>query len=187
MRLSTFAVILRFLRVLSGTTLLFITVVAPAAAQQGDLNTIQKRFSELYAAGNYPAALIEAQKLEAQVKARFGTDHPNYVVALNTLASVYRAQGKYAEAEPHKQRALKIGRRSSARTTPRSPGASTTWRSCTGSRASTPRRSRYKRALEIQEAKLGKDHPEATSLNNLAGVYEAQGQYAKAEPLHQRA
>ena len=38
------------------------------------------------------------------------------------------------------------------------------------------------------EKALGPEHPDvAQSLNNLAGLYQAQGQYAKAEPLHQRA
>ena len=56
--LSTFAVILRSGRVLSVTTLLFIIAVTPAASQQGDPVAIQKQFNELYAAGNYPAALV---------------------------------------------------------------------------------------------------------------------------------
>src|SRR2546426_7329710 len=35
--------------------------------------------------------------------------------------------------------------------------------------------------------RLGPDHPSgATSLNNLAGLYRAQGQYAQAEPLYKR-
>ncbi len=34
---------------------------------------------------------------------------------------------------------------------------------------------------------LGKDHPNvATSLNNLAELYKAQGQYDKAQPLYER-
>jgi tetratricopeptide (TPR) repeat protein len=38
------------------------------------------------------------------------------------------------------------------------------------------------------EKALGPDHPHvATSLNNLAGLYYAQGQYAQAELLYQRA
>ena len=57
--------------------------VLPAAAQQGDLNTMQRRFDQLYEAGNYPAALEEAKKLEA---ARFGTAHPNYTAAIHDLA-----------------------------------------------------------------------------------------------------
>ena len=39
------------------------------------------KFNELNDAGNYPAALVEAQKLEAGIKARFGINHINYAVA----------------------------------------------------------------------------------------------------------
>jgi CHAT domain-containing protein len=42
--------------------------------------------------------------------------------------------------------------------------------------------------LAIKEKALGKDHPDvALTLNNLAGVYEAQGKYADAEGLYKRA
>jgi tetratricopeptide (TPR) repeat protein len=45
-----------------------------------------------------------------------------------------------------------------------------------------------KRALAIYEKALGPDHPlVATSLNNLAGLYNNQGRYAEAEPLYKRA
>ncbi len=37
-----------------------------------------------------------------------GPDHPDVAASLNNLAELYRAQGKYAEAEPHYQRALVI-------------------------------------------------------------------------------
>nr|MDQ2716730.1 tetratricopeptide repeat protein [Chloroflexota bacterium] len=43
-------------------------------------------------------------------------------------------------------------------------------------------------ALEIREQLLGVNHPDtATSLNNLAGLYESQGRYTEAEPLYQQA
>jgi tetratricopeptide (TPR) repeat protein len=46
----------------------------------------------------------------------------------------------------------------------------------------------YKRGLVIQEKALGPEHPVvATSLNNLAGLYRAQGQYAQAELFYKRA
>jgi tetratricopeptide (TPR) repeat protein len=46
----------------------------------------------------------------------------------------------------------------------------------------------YKRALAIIEKVLGKEHPStATSLNNLAGVYQAKGDYDSAERLYKRA
>src|SRR6516162_10932735 len=73
--------------------------LVPARAQQSDLQAIYKRYQEYYQAGNYAAAVVEAQKLEAVVKGRFGTSHTNYAAALNNLANVYRAQGKYGEAE----------------------------------------------------------------------------------------
>ncbi len=44
------------------------------------------------------------------------------------------------------------------------------------------------RALAINEATLGPDHPDvAASLNNLAALYQAQGQYTEALPLLKRA
>jgi tetratricopeptide (TPR) repeat protein len=47
---------------------------------------------------------------------------------------------------------------------------------------------RYEQALAIKEKALGPEHPDvATSLNNLAVVYNKQRQYSKAEFLYQRA
>jgi tetratricopeptide (TPR) repeat protein len=46
----------------------------------------------------------------------------------------------------------------------------------------------YQQGLAIYEQQLGALHPStATSLNNLAALYQAQGKYEQAEPLHQRA
>jgi tetratricopeptide (TPR) repeat protein len=46
----------------------------------------------------------------------------------------------------------------------------------------------YQRALAIDEASLGKDHPNvATDLNNLAGLYQDTNRLKEAEPLMQRA
>jgi tetratricopeptide (TPR) repeat protein len=46
----------------------------------------------------------------------------------------------------------------------------------------------YERALAIWEKQLGPDHPDtATSLNNLAGLLQAQGDFGGARPLYERA
>jgi tetratricopeptide (TPR) repeat protein len=43
-------------------------------------------------------------------------------------------------------------------------------------------------ALRVAEATFGPEHPDvATSLNNLAMLYQDQGKYAEAESLYQRA
>jgi hypothetical protein len=40
-------------------------------------------------------------------------------------------------------------------------------------------------SLDIHRSQLGPDHPDtATSLNNLAGLYDSQGRYSEAEPLY---
>jgi tetratricopeptide (TPR) repeat protein len=82
---------------------------SPAAAPKGDdLAAIHKRFQELYAARNYNAALVEAQKFEAAVKARLGTSHQNYGTALDESGDVYEAQGKRDEAEALYKQALTV-------------------------------------------------------------------------------
>ena len=46
----------------------------------------------------------------------------------------------------------------------------------------------YKQDMEITRAALGEDHPEfASSLDNLAGLYDSMGRYEEAEPLFKQA
>ena len=152
--------------------------------------------------------------------------------AANNLAELYRATGRYAQAEPLFQRALgdsrqatptpsipnlsRVAQQPSPAVTPRplragraalparscdrredafprapplSSSSSTTWPGLTRTPAATRRPSRSTSAL-LRSAKqtLGPEHPNvAQSLNNLAGLYQATGRYAQAEPLFQRA
>jgi hypothetical protein len=80
-RAAGFAMLSRGLGMLMGMTLFVLVAIVTAAAQQGDLDAILRHFKELYAAGDYAAALVEAQKLEPMVKARFGVNHANYGIA----------------------------------------------------------------------------------------------------------
>ena len=44
------------------------------------------------------------------------------------------------------------------------------------------------RVRDLSRQALGEDHPSyATSLNNLAGLYRAMGNYSAAEPLYRKA
>jgi tetratricopeptide (TPR) repeat protein len=68
------------------------------------------------------------------------------------------------------------------------------WKSLIEQTQTLYRQGKYDRAVipatkarEIAERDLGPEHPAvATSLNNLAGLYLEQGQYAAAEPLFKR-
>jgi CHAT domain-containing protein/tetratricopeptide (TPR) repeat protein len=188
-RAAACAVMLSCLGILPGPLFFLVIDLAPAAAQQGDLNAILRRFNELYAAGNYPAALVEAQKLEVGVKARFGLHHVNYAIALSDLALVYESQGKYGEAEGFYKRALAIREGQLGSNHPDVAGtlgglANVYWQEGKYAEAEA----QYKRALTIQEKKFGENHPDvALSLFGLANVYEAQGKYGDAEAHLKRA
>jgi len=59
-------------------------------------------------AGNEEAALVEAQRFEAVIKARYGINHPNYEKALNIVAIIYEKLGRYGEAEELHTRVLAL-------------------------------------------------------------------------------
>jgi tetratricopeptide (TPR) repeat protein/CHAT domain-containing protein len=186
---AAFPVILRYLGILSGAMLFVLIAMTPAAAERGDLNTILKRFYEFNAAGNYPAALEEAQKFEAAVKARFGVDHPNYGIALYNLAVVYQSQGKYADAEGLYKRALAIDEKVHG---PSHSYVATTLKRlagmCEAQAKYVEAEGLLKRALAIREKEFGPDHPDvAAILDDLAKVYDRQGKYTEAEGLLKRA
>jgi tetratricopeptide (TPR) repeat protein/CHAT domain-containing protein len=163
--------------------------LAPAAAQSTDIDAGRNRFKELYAAGNYTAALVEAEALEAIIKARYGVNHPNYGVALNNLAIVYKAQGKYSEAEELYKRDLAISEKSLGASHPNVAQTLNNLANLYHDQGKyTDAVELHKRALAIREKALGKGHPNvAQSLQNLAGVYSDQAKYAEAERLFERA
>ena len=163
--------------------------VAPAAAQRVDTNAIYKRYLELRNADDYPAALVEAEKLAAAYKAQLGTNHVNYGMALNNLANVHQLQGNYAEAEELYKRALAIRAKALG---PNHPDVAQTqynlalmyWKSGKFGDAEEL----YRQALRVREKVHGANHPAvAQTLNNLAILYQGQGKHAAAEALHQRA
>ena len=88
--------------------LVFETATSSAAAQPADIAAMRQRFETFYKAGNYNAALLEAQKLEETVKTRYGESNPNHGLTLGLLSNVYHAQGKYTEAEELLKRVLAI-------------------------------------------------------------------------------
>jgi CHAT domain-containing protein/Tfp pilus assembly protein PilF len=131
---------------------------------------------------------VEAQKLEAGVKARLGVNHANYRIALYNLAVVYAALGKYADAEGLFKRALAIKEKALGADHPDVANSLHNLAIVYEEQAKyADAEGLFKRALAIWEKALGKDHPDvANTLNSLAVVYWKQGKYADAEGLYKR-
>jgi CHAT domain-containing protein/Tfp pilus assembly protein PilF len=186
---AAYGFIWRCFGTLLGSLCFVMIALAPSAGQQGDLNAILKRQSQFMEAGDYAAALVEAQKAEALAKARFGIAHANYGVALYNLGSLYRTLGKYSDAEELFKRALEVKEKAIGTD---NPDVADTLNSLAAVYQNQGRyadaEGLYKRALTIREKTLGKGHPEvAKSLNNLAIVHAQRGEYADAEELFKRA
>ena len=79
-----------------------------AAQTTEDLSALNQQVVELYQAGKYAEAISVAQQALALAKKLHGPDHPRVGDSLNNLAALYRAQGRYGEAEPLFQRSLAI-------------------------------------------------------------------------------
>jgi CHAT domain-containing protein/tetratricopeptide (TPR) repeat protein len=162
---------------------------APVVGQQIDLNAIQRRYHQSYAAGDYATALAEALKLEAGKRARLGETHPDYGAALYNLGLVYGTLGRYAQAEEVYKRALSIKEKAFGANDLKVSNV------LIGLGIAYWGQGKYadaeeidKRALAIEERVLGPSHADvATPLDNLAIVYLEQGKYSDAERLSQRA
>ena len=78
-----------------------------ASAQETRWDSIMADAVKAYQQADYAQAekLFLAALKEAE---QFGEQDPRFAASLNNLAELYRAQGKYAQAEPLYQRALAI-------------------------------------------------------------------------------
>ena len=124
-----------------------------------------------------------------EFESQLGPDHPHTLGSGYNLASLLRAQGDYAAAEPLYRRALEGREKSFA------PDHPDTLASVNGLANLLHDQGDYaaaeplcRRALEGYEKSLGPDHPDTLlSVNSLATLLRAQGDYAAAEPLYRRA
>lgn len=153
-----------------------------------DLDAVLKRTNQYFDKGNYDAALSEARKLEAGIKTQFGTNHPNYVIALNQLLRIYAAQGKYADAEVAAQRGLAIRQKVLNPADPKIAESEVNLASIYKLEGKyAPAEELFQRALAFEQKALGEDHPSvAMALNDLAALYEAENKLGEAEELYLR-
>ena len=105
--------------------------------------------------------------------------------SLDLQAQLYRAEGRYADAEPLFKRSLAIREQALG---PEHPDVAMSLNNLALLYRVQGRYAEaeplYQRSLAIWVKALGAEHPNvAMSLNNLAELYQAQGQYAEAEAL----
>jgi CHAT domain-containing protein/Tfp pilus assembly protein PilF len=179
----------RLLRALPLVAALMIAGAAVATAQNGDIEALEQRYDELYAGGDIAGALVQAQRIEAAVKKRVGSNHHDYAVALERLAAVYVRQGRNREAEAALLRALPI--------LEKAPGSNqmdlasalanlaVVYRTLDRPAAAEPL---SRRALTITEQSWGPRHPlVAKALIDLRRVLSDEGRFGEAAQAGTRA
>ena len=184
----------RFSNIMVAAAVLFLATSAapwPAAAQDmRELTATFSRMRALSSAGNYDAALAEAERFEAAVKAQFGVNHPHYVAALNALAICYGNLGRYADSEALFRQVLAL--REKGRDTDSIAESLNNLAVVFAKEGKYgPAEDLYKRSLALEEK-----HPNRTdaygisdfsnTLGSLAMFYRRQGRYADAEGLYLR-
>ena len=175
----------------SGLAALVVAVgfgLTPAAAQNIDIAAAQKRFQELYAAGNYSGALAEAQSTEAAAR-RAGTNNITYILALNDLARAHQELGHYADAAAMFKRALDALQKNVPPSDPRTGQVLANLATVYLLQGNSGEAERlYKSALDIATKALGSNDPAVVKLiGNLGDVYTSQARYEEAEAQYRRA
>ena len=129
--------------------------------------------------GHYQEALAHAAQARDLALRHFGQEHPYYVRSLNGLARLYQTTGDPAAAVRLSRQALEI-----RCTAVGEIGADYDDQSRADQTAALHL---YRKALEVRTA-LGEGHPDyATSLNNLARLYQEAGNHAAALPVYRQA
>ena len=105
------------------------------------------------------------------------------------LAEVYKAQGKYSEAEAPLRRVVEIRQKNAGDNSAAAATALNALAAVLNSEGKFPEAEPlFRQAIGVQEKLFGAEDPRlAAPLANLAGLYADQGQYAEAERLYGRA
>ncbi len=155
-------------------------------ADEGHWRSLNAASMEALREGDFARGAAAAEKALALARGLFGPRHPSTLTSMNNLAALYRAQGRYGEAEPLYRETLQLSREVLG---PRHPN---TLGSMNNLAALYDSQGRYRdaeplylEALKLSRAVLGPRHPNTlSSMNNLAFLYSGQGRYGEAEPLY---
>lgn len=145
---------------------------------------------QLWSAGKYAEATTPGEKAIELREQSLGAEHPDLILMLVHLATVYYGRGNFAKHQELCQRGLAIAEKALG---------PEHWKVAlmlynlglfhvNGDSDFARAESLFQRALAIQEKVLGTEHPlTASSMSDLATVYRIKGELARAEPLFQRA
>jgi CHAT domain-containing protein/tetratricopeptide (TPR) repeat protein len=159
----------------------------PAMAQQFDIAAAQKRFQDLYAAGDYAAAFAEAQKTEAAAK-RGGTNNLPYMLALNDLGRAHQAMGRYGEAVGAFRQVLAAFQKNMPPTDPKIGQVLANLATALLLQGNAGEAEKlYKQALDIQTKQSPESPAVVLLINNLGNVYKSQARYDDADAQYKRA
>ena len=153
-----------------------------------DIADAQARFQRLYEAGNFLAALAEAETTEAVARRR-GTDNIAYNLALNDLARAHQALGHYGDAAAMFEQVLAALREN---VPPIDPGLGQVLANLATVYMLQGRHGEaeklYKEALDIAMEALGpNDIRVAALMGDLANAYKNLARYDDAEAQYKRA
>ena len=84
-------------------------VIAPSvsfAQSTDELSALNRQVSQLHRDGKYAEAIPIAEHYVAVAKEKHGDEHIEYATAIAWLGLIYKAQGRYRQAEPLYKRAL---------------------------------------------------------------------------------
>ena len=118
-----------------------------------------------------------------------GQEHPSTLISMNNLASTYRNQGRWKEAEELDVQIMETRKRVLGQEHPDTlTSMSNLARVLSGQGKYEAAEEMQRRALELSEKVLGLEHPfTLASVSNLAWVFREQGKYKAAEEMQRRA
>ena len=101
---------MKFLLTCTAAFLLLLQAIPPVFAQgsSSEWDILMQEAVELDRTGEYDRGVVIARKALEAAEKNDGPDHPNVVLSLNLLGSLYVSKGQYAQAEPLFKRALAI-------------------------------------------------------------------------------
>lgn len=148
-----------------------------------DGTSLLTRVSQLEQEARYSEAIPLATQVLETHRNLLGTQNPEYLDSLVSLASLYDSQGDDARAESLYREALEIERTVLRERHPVYASTLHNLATLYEDQADYARAELlYREALEIRKAVLGKRHPDyAISLNDLGAMYCAQGDYQPVE------